>query len=123
MKMQFVKAFCVLFSILLIPLFFILANYYTFDALKSFRQAYFFSQSVFVGLYKGASILDLRFEVYITMLISLMPLMATIYISFPKTKETSHGYARWANSKDIECFKIFSKEGFCKVVHRLWGAI
>ncbi|GAA8333833.1 hypothetical protein HpNP141_00530 [Helicobacter pylori] len=119
MKMQFVKAFCVLFSILLIPLFFILANYYTFDALKSFRQAYFFSQSVFVGLYKGASILDLKFEVYITMLISLMPLMATIYISFPKTKETSHGYARWANSKDIECFKIFSKEGFCKVVHRL----
>ncbi len=61
----------------------------------------------------------LKFEVYITMLISLMPLMATIYISFPKTKETSHGYARWANSKDIECFKIFSKEGFCKVVHRL----
>ncbi|GAA7967392.1 hypothetical protein HpMS30_14050 [Helicobacter pylori] len=119
MKMQFVKAFCALFSILLIPLFFILANYYTFDALKSFRQAYFFSQSVFVGLYKGASILDLKFEVYITMLISLMPLMATIYISFPKTKETSHGYARWANSKDIECFKIFSKEGFCKVVHRL----
>ncbi|GAA9389161.1 hypothetical protein TH0802_15320 [Helicobacter pylori] len=119
MKMQFVKAFCVLFSILLIPLFFILANYHTFDALKSFRQAYFFSQSVFVGLYKGASILDLKFEVYITMLISLMPLMATIYISFPKTKETSHGYARWANSKDIECFKIFSKEGFCKVVHRL----
>ncbi|GAA7997372.1 type IV secretory system conjugative DNA transfer family protein [Helicobacter pylori] len=119
MKMQFVKAFCVLFSILLIPLFFILANYYTFDALKSFRQAYFFSQSVFVGLYKGANILDLKFEVYITMLISLMPLMATIYISFPKTKETSHGYARWANSKDIECFKIFSKEGFCKVVHRL----
>ncbi len=119
MKMQFVKAFCVLFSILLIPLFFILANYYTFDALKSLRQAYFFSQSVFVGLYKGASILDLKFEVYITMLISLMPLMATIYISFPKTKETSHGYARWANSKDIECFKIFSKEGFCKVVHRL----
>ncbi len=119
MKMQFVKAFCVLFSILLIPLFFILANYYTFDALKLFRQAYFFSQSVFVGLYKGVSILDLKFEVYITMLISLMPLMATIYISFPKTKETSHGYARWANSKDIECFKIFSKEGFCKVVHRL----
>ncbi len=74
MKMQFVKAFCVLFSILLIPLFFILANYYIFDALKSFRQAYFFSQSVFVGLYKGASILDLKFEVYITMLISLMPL-------------------------------------------------
>ncbi|GAA6913817.1 hypothetical protein AOH269_01660 [Helicobacter pylori] len=65
MKMQFVKAFCALFSILLIPLFFILANYYTFDALKSFRQAYFFSQSVFVGLYKGASILDLKFEVYI----------------------------------------------------------
>ncbi|GAA8370711.1 type IV secretory system conjugative DNA transfer family protein [Helicobacter pylori] len=119
MKMQFVKAFCVLFSILFIPLFFILANYYTFDALKSLRQAYFFSQSVFVGLYNGASILDLKFEVYITMLISLMPLMATIYISFPKTKETSHGYARWANSKDIECFKIFSKEGFCKVVHRL----
>ncbi|PUD89413.1 type VI secretion protein, partial [Helicobacter pylori] len=54
MKMQFVKAFCVLFSILLIPLFFILANYYTFDALKSLRQAYFFSQSVFVGLYHGA---------------------------------------------------------------------
>ncbi|GAA8835665.1 hypothetical protein VN1336_11710 [Helicobacter pylori] len=104
MKMQFVKAFCVLFSILLIPLFFILANYYTFDALKSFRQAYFFSQSVFVGLYKGSSILDLKFEVYITMLISLMPLMATIYISFPKTKETSHGYARWANSKDIRMF-------------------
>ncbi len=119
MKMQFVKAFCVLFSILLIPLFFILANYYTFDALKSLRQAYFFSQSVFVGLYHGASIFDLKFEVYITILISLMPLMATIYISFPKTKETSHGYARWANSKDIECFKIFSKEGFCKVVHRL----
>ncbi|BCD45365.1 hypothetical protein NHP190020_04040 [Helicobacter suis] len=80
-----------LFSILLIPLFFILANYYTFDALKSFRQAYF-SLKVFVGLYKGASILDLKFEVYITMLISLMPLMATIYISFPKTKETSHGW-------------------------------
>ncbi len=60
MKMQFVKAFCVLFSILLIPLFFILVNYYTFDALKSFRQAYFFSQSVFVGLYKGASILDVK---------------------------------------------------------------
>ncbi|WP_187886666.1 type IV secretory system conjugative DNA transfer family protein [Helicobacter pylori] len=119
MKMQFVKAFCVLFSILLIPLFFILANYYTFDALKSLRQAYFFSQSVFVGLYKGASIFDLKFEVYLTMLISLMPFVATIYINFPKTTETSHGYARWANVKDIECFKIFSKEGFCKVVHRL----
>ncbi len=119
MKMQFVKAFCVLFSILLIPLFFILANYYTFDALKSLRQAYFFSQSVFVGLYHGASIFDLKFEVYLTMLISLMPFVATIYINFPKTTETSHGYARWANSKDIECFKIFSKEGFCKVVHRL----
>ncbi|GHP24711.1 hypothetical protein JP0132_15080 [Helicobacter pylori] len=65
MKMQFVKAFCVLFSILLIPLFFILANYYTFDALKSLRQAYFFSQSVFVGLYHGASIFDLKFEVYL----------------------------------------------------------
>ncbi|PDW41078.1 conjugal transfer protein TraG [Helicobacter pylori] len=119
MKMQFVKAFCVLFSILLIPLFFILANYYTFDALKSLRQAYFFSQSVFVGLYKGASILDLKFEVYITMIMSLMPLVATIYMSIQKTKETSHGYARWANGKDIECFKVFSKEGFCKVVHRL----
>lgn len=119
MKMQFVKAFCVLFSILLIPLFFILANYYTFDALKSLRQAYFFSQSVFVGLYHGASIFDLKFEVYLTMLISLMPFVATIYINFPKTTETSHGYARWANVKDIECFKIFSKEGFCKVVHRL----
>ncbi|MGL2341890.1 type IV secretory system conjugative DNA transfer family protein, partial [Helicobacter pylori] len=119
MKMQFVKAFCVLFSILLIPLFFILANYYTFDALKSLRQAYFFSQSVFVGLYHGASIFDLKFEVYLTMLISLMPLVATIYMSIQKTKETSHGYARWANVKDIECFKIFSKEGFCKVVHRL----
>ncbi|OOQ19691.1 type IV secretory system conjugative DNA transfer family protein [Helicobacter pylori] len=119
MKMQFVKAFCVLFSILLIPLFFILANYYVFDALKSFRQAYFFSQSVFVGLYHGASIFDLKFEVYLTMLISLMPFVATIYINFPKTTETSHGYARWANVKDIECFKIFSKEGFCKVVHRL----
>ncbi|WP_187885071.1 type IV secretory system conjugative DNA transfer family protein [Helicobacter pylori] len=119
MKMQFVKAFCVLFSILLIPLFFILANYYVFDALKSFRQAYFFSQSVFIGLYKGASILDLKFEVYITMIMSLMPLVATIYMSIQKTKETSHGYARWANVKDIECFKVFSKEGFCKVVHRL----
>ncbi|AFI00487.1 type IV secretory system conjugative DNA transfer family protein [Helicobacter pylori] len=119
MKMQFVKAFCVLFSILLIPLFFILANYYVFDAIKSFRQAYFFSQSVFIGLYKGASILDLKFEVYITMIMSLMPLVATIYMSIQKTKETSHGYARWANVKDIECFKIFSKEGFCKVVHRL----
>ncbi|MGL2571674.1 type IV secretory system conjugative DNA transfer family protein [Helicobacter pylori] len=119
MKMQFMKAFCVLFSILLIPLFFILANYYTFDALKSLRQAYFFSQSVFVGLYHGASIFDLKFEVYLTMLISLMPFVATIYINFPKTTETSHGYARWANVKDIECFKIFSKEGFCKVVHRL----
>ncbi|RVZ04295.1 type IV secretory system conjugative DNA transfer family protein [Helicobacter pylori] len=119
MKMQFVKAFCMLFSILLIPLFFILANYYVFDALKSFRQAYFFSQSVFIGLYKGASILDLKFEVYITMIMSLMPLVATIYMSIQKTKETSHGYARWANVKDIECFKIFSKEGFCKVVHRL----
>ncbi|GAA9710770.1 hypothetical protein VN0017_14980 [Helicobacter pylori] len=119
MKMQFVKAFCVLFSILLIPLFFILANYYTFDALKSLRQAYFFSQSVFVGLYHGASIFDLKFEVYLTMLISLMPFVATIYINFPKTTETSHGYARWANVKDIECFKIFSKESFCKVVHRL----
>ncbi|MBH0295446.1 type IV secretory system conjugative DNA transfer family protein [Helicobacter pylori] len=119
MKMQFVKAFCVLFSILLIPLFFILANYYTFDALKSLRQAYFFSQSVFIGLYKGASILDLKFEVYLTMLISLMPFVATIYMSIQKTKETSHGYARWANVKDIECFKVFSKEGFCKVVHRL----
>ncbi|WP_208492410.1 type IV secretory system conjugative DNA transfer family protein [Helicobacter pylori] len=119
MKMQFVKAFCVLFSILLIPLFFILANYYVFDALKSFRQAYFFSQSVFIGLYKGASILDLKFEVYLTMLISLMPFVATIYMSIQKTKETSHGYARWANGEDIECFKIFSKEGFCKVVHRL----
>ncbi|GAA8105724.1 hypothetical protein HpHA38_13540 [Helicobacter pylori] len=119
MKMQFVKAFCVLFSILLIPLFFILANYYVFDAIKSFRQAYFFSQSVFIGLYKGASILDLKFEVYITMIISLMPLVATIYMSIQKTKETSHGYARWANVKDIECFKVFSKEGFCKVVHRL----
>ncbi|WQS61507.1 type IV secretory system conjugative DNA transfer family protein [Helicobacter pylori] len=119
MKMQFVKAFCVLFSILLIPLFFILANYYVFDALKSFRQAYFFSQSVFIGLYKGASILDLKFEVYITIIMSLMPLVATIYMSIQKTKETSHGYARWANVKDIECFKVFSKEGFCKVVHRL----
>ncbi|QQW81937.1 type IV secretory system conjugative DNA transfer family protein [Helicobacter pylori] len=119
MKMQFVKAFCVLFSILLIPLFFILANYYVFDALKSFRQAYFFSQSVFIGLYKGASILDLKFEVYITMIMSLMPLVAAIYMSIQKTKETSHGYARWANVKDIECFKVFSKEGFCKVVHRL----
>ncbi|WRG54611.1 type IV secretory system conjugative DNA transfer family protein [Helicobacter pylori] len=119
MKMQFVKAFCVLFSILLIPLFFILANYYVFDALKSLRQAYFFSQSVFIGLYHGASIFDLKFEVYLTMLISLMPFVATIYINFPKTTETSHGYARWANVKDIECFKIFSKEGFCKVVHRL----
>ncbi len=48
-----------------------------------------------------------------------MPFVATIYINFPKTTETSHGYARWANVKDIECFKIFSKEGFCKVVHRL----
>ncbi|WQS47970.1 type IV secretory system conjugative DNA transfer family protein [Helicobacter pylori] len=119
MKMQFVKAFCVLFSILLIPLFFILANYYVFDAIKSFRQAYFFSQSVFIGLYKGASILDLKFEVYTTMIMSLMPLVATIYMSIQKTKETSHGYARWANVKDIECFKVFSKEGFCKVVHRL----
>lgn len=119
MKMQFMKAFCVLFSILLIPLFFILANYYVFDALKSFRQAYFFSQSVFIGLYKGASILDLKFEVYITMIMSLMPLVATIYMSIQKTKETSHGYVRWANVKDIECFKVFSKEGFCKVVHRL----
>ncbi|AFH98631.1 type IV secretion system protein VirD4 [Helicobacter pylori Shi417] len=119
MKMQFVKAFCVLFSILLIPLFFILANYYVFDAINSFRQAYFFSQSVFIGLYKGASILDLKFEVYITMIMSLMPLVATIYMSIQKTKETSHGYARWANVKDIECFKVFSKEGFCKVVHRL----
>ncbi len=119
MKMQFVKAFCVLFSILLIPLFFILANYYVFDAIKSFRQAYFFSQSVFIGLYKGASILDLKFEVYITMIMSLMPLVATIYMSIQKTKETSHGYARWANVKDIECFKVFSKDGFCKVVHRL----
>ncbi len=119
MKMQFVKAFCVLFSILLIPLFFILANYYVFDAIKSFRQAYFFSQSVFIGLYKGASILDLKFEVYTTMIMSLMPLLATIYMSIQKTKETSHGYARWANVKDIECFKVFSKEGFCKVVHRL----
>ncbi|GAA7835419.1 hypothetical protein HpCOL21_15280 [Helicobacter pylori] len=99
MKMQFVKAFCVLFSILLIPLFFILANYYVFDALKSFRQAYFFSQSVFIGLYKGASILDLKFEVYITMIMSLMPLVATIYMSIQKTKETSHGYARWANGE------------------------
>lgn len=74
---------------------------------------------MFVGFYKGVSILDLKFEVYIIMFIFLMFLMVIIYISFLKIKEILYGYVRWVNSKDIECFKIFSKEGFCKVVYRL----
>ncbi|CCB80697.1 conjugal transfer protein (traG) [Helicobacter bizzozeronii CIII-1] len=106
-------------SVLGIPLFFILSNWYAFEELHSFNDAYVFSYSIISGLQRGASLLDLKFEVYIATLLALTPLIATLYIIIPKTSKKTHGYAKWAMAKDIECFKIFSKEGFCKIVHPL----
>ncbi|WP_104759725.1 type IV secretory system conjugative DNA transfer family protein [Helicobacter bizzozeronii] len=119
MKQQFVVWMSLFLSVLGIPLFFILSNWYAFESLHSFNDAYVFSYSIISGLQQGASLLDLKFEVYISVLLALTPLIATLYIVVPKTSEKTHGYAKWAGVKDIECFKIFSKEGFCKIVHPL----
>ncbi|BCD48444.1 hypothetical protein NHP194003_16480 [Helicobacter suis] len=114
MKQQFIAWMSLLLSVLGIPVFFILANWYAFEGLHSFNDAYIFSHSIILGLQQGASVLDLKFEVYCTALLALTPLIATLYLLLPKTAQKTHGYAKWAGVKDIECFKIYSKEGFLR---------
>ncbi|GFK17384.1 VirD4 coupling protein VirD2-2 [Helicobacter suis] len=119
MKQQFIAWMSLLLSVLGIPVFFILANWYAFEGLHSFNDAYIFSHSIILGLQQGASVLDLKFEVYCTALLALTPLIATLYLLLPKTAQKTHGYAKWAGVKDIKCFKIYSKEGFFKTIHPL----
>ncbi|MFC3848094.1 type IV secretory system conjugative DNA transfer family protein [Helicobacter baculiformis] len=119
MKQQFAVWMSLFLSVLGMPLFFIVSNWYAFDELRSFKDAYVFSHSIILGLQHGASVLDLKFEVYCTALLALTPLIATLYLLIPKISEKTHGYAKWAGVKDIECFKIFSEKGFFKTIHPL----
>ncbi|BCD45108.1 hypothetical protein NHP190020_01470 [Helicobacter suis] len=87
MKQQFIAWMSLLLSVLGIPVFFILANWYAFEGLHSFNDAYIFSHSIILGLQQGASVLDLKFEVYCTALLALTPLIATLYLLLPKTAQ------------------------------------
>lgn len=118
MKTQFLAIFLTVIAFLGIPLFFIFANHYVFE-FQSLQQAFDFSKMIVLGIYEGRSILDLKFQVYISALFAIAPFLGILYIRKPKTSETTHGKAKWATAKDIECFKFISKEGFFKVTHPL----
>lgn len=99
-----------------IPFFFIFANWFVFE-LPSFYSAFVFSKSIVEGLANGLSIRDLRFEIFISLIFALIPFLGVLYIKKPQTTKATHGKARWATEKDIECFKFISKDGFLKFVN------
>ncbi|PAF42167.1 type IV secretory system conjugative DNA transfer family protein [Helicobacter sp. 11S03491-1] len=104
--------FYYLLSIVLFPFVFgYMLNY--FFHLETLEHIYEFEKIIFSNL---KSFRSFKFEVYLSAIFGIIPLIIVFVLSMPKNRSTTHGKAKWAKRSDIETYSFslikFTKDFF-----------
>lgn len=104
-----IPKFLIPLTLILSPLFFLLALQFLFD-IQNFATTLKLAEQIKNAIMQKN--FHFKFEVWLSFFIAFIPFLSTIYLIRDKVGKTTHGKAKWATEKDIECYKFSFKKLF-----------